>query len=127
MEGYFVNPAHLAEINAGVSAGEFEQFILEIAEAAKADAVKRFINGRIEIARANKTYGGMDVGALGAEAPTILAKDPNRFLKGKPMLKKLKLKYQEKTKNNLVPFSQTQYVACKRLKDLAAKIFAKPA
>lgn len=123
IESGFINAAHLSELNPSISHDDFEEMIASVSAMNQNDFVERYVNGRIEIARKNQTYGNLNVGQLATEAPTKIAEYPSRYRHGKTLLSKLRGEFQERYSANLTVIQSTSHLHNDTLFSIASKVF----
>jgi len=101
VESHFVNSQYLAEQNEELSIDEFEAQIIETAGQCKADLVAAYVNGRLQIARTNGTFGTTNIGELSAGAEGEVFGAPRTLQHGKIMLRRLRNNFQNDHGKNL--------------------------
>ena len=121
VEGYFLNPKHLSQINSEPES-EIAAIIHEATNQTMQTTIEKYVNGRSDIEKKAGTYGGLNVGKLAAEASEIVKKDIERFRHSKTVLKLARKLYQEKFNKNLKTMSVTTEISDPVLVDIATKI-----
>jgi hypothetical protein len=100
IEDAFANPAYLAEKNSNFTELEAAETIASSLEELKVDAIKNYVNGRIEALRksgnTNPNYG-----QIAEEATQKLANEPRKVIKGKLLLSRTRAKFREQKGVNL--------------------------
>lgn len=123
IESFFVNPLHLAELNSQADAEIFQQIVSKVATDTHAVLIERFVNGRVEIARRNGTYGNLNLGQLAAKAPGEIDQRPDRFRHGKTMLVGIVQEFRARYSQNLQYVRPTKYIKNDSLCTVAHKAF----
>jgi predicted ATPase len=121
IESHLLNSLHLTELNATRSSDEFEGMIDSILAEQQEELVKNFVNGRVELARRDKTFGGLDLGDLAIKAQKQVALDPRQFA-GKTTLRKLRRQFKTATGRNLITHRKTTAISTEALRQAAKKV-----
>jgi hypothetical protein len=100
IEDSLVSPSYLSEKNSNFTELEAAELIASALEELKVDAVKNYVNGRIEALRksgdTNPNYG-----AIAEEATQKLANTPRKTIKGKQLLARTRAKFRDQKGVNL--------------------------
>lgn len=110
VESHFLNPNHLARLNSDLTADQFAELINAEAADARAELVKSYVNGRVQITRQNGTYGDLDIGELAATAPGKIDGNPDVLRHGKKLLSRVKTKFQNDHGKNLSVGKPTEHL-----------------
>ena len=90
VEGYFLNPAHLHHLNSEISQEAITTLINQATKECEDQSVKAMINLKLQWANANKNpKDQVDVGELALSAQRDYTADPDRYRRGKIVLKRL--------------------------------------
>lgn len=100
LEDAFVNPAYLSEKNANFTELQAAAIISSALEELKVDAVKNFVNGRIEALRKSGSTNP-NYGEVAEFATQKLNNDPRSAIKGKPLLSRTRSKFRDERGVNL--------------------------
>jgi hypothetical protein len=125
IESCFINSKVLADLNPDENAGVFDALIAEVAEAIKAELIKDYVNGRIDIARKSGKSSKIDHGALAVEANAAVSANKLRYC-GKTALRALRTKFQTLKAENLLVYKPTKSLVDNTLTAIAKKSFKKP-
>ena len=90
VESHFLDSHHLAENNQDQTAEEFVDLVKSIREDNRADLIQSYVNGRLQIARINGTFGSLNIGRLAAEAGDKISRNPDKLAHGKMVLRRLR-------------------------------------
>ncbi|MFA5118935.1 MAG: AAA family ATPase [Candidatus Omnitrophota bacterium] len=123
VESVFLNEDHLATLNPKTKKEEFKKLISKAMKEVREENIKLYINSRIEIAKKTGTFGKLDIGALGVEAPHLYQKNPYGLRHGKTVLRKLRSIFQAENKTNLIISKATTFIKLFELQEIAKKIF----
>lgn len=100
VESHFLVPEYLASQNQGVSAEQLRTLIAECLSEGREEMVANYVNGRMDIARQNKSLGTLNPGTLAVEAHKTISAAPNNFV-CKSTLKALRPKFKATFKLSL--------------------------
>jgi energy-coupling factor transporter ATP-binding protein EcfA2 len=100
IEDAFLNPDYLSEKNANLTALEASNLINESIQELKVDAIKNYVNGRLEILRKSGT-SNPNVGDIAAVAAAQMQDDARRMIKGKQLLSRARGRYRDERGINL--------------------------
>jgi energy-coupling factor transporter ATP-binding protein EcfA2 len=119
VEGYFLNAAHIAELNPEISIERAQALIDESTTNTKDKSVEAMINIRNEVAiRARNGGAAHNVGKLTATAHADYESDPVKWRRGKIVLKELKALLHRELKKNAVLFEKSDHLKSPRLEQI---------
>jgi len=125
IESHFITPPYLASKNDGVSAEEFSALIAKCNSQMHDDMVANYVNGRTTIARQDKSFGNLNLGALAVDAEKAVAAAPGKFV-CKATLKCLKREFKKDFDRFLQVGTSSPLLKCDDLEHVAKKV-KKPA
>ena len=123
IESHFLEPEHLAELNPEMCLSQFQTLLDEVRTTNHDELVQHFVNGTVDLARKNGTFGKLNTGKLATDAQKIIASGDLRFHSGKIVLSSLRAEYQKRMGENLQIFESTQYLRHDKLVTIAKKTF----
>lgn len=125
LESHFLEAKHLAATNESGSESEFEELIQRARELAKDKSVEHYVNGRIEVERANGTHAKINHGNLAVEAAQIVGNNLASKSHGKTVLKQLRKEFRTKYSVELQVVQVSEHIAVHELRTIANKTFGK--
>jgi len=122
VESHFIESKYLAERNSGVAESEFDEMIETVVTKMQSQIIADYVNGRIDIARKDKTAGLLNAGTLAVEAPKVISADVRRYC-GKTVLRALRSEYQNRHKSNMGSLEASERLRDPLLTSVAKKAF----
>jgi predicted ATPase len=117
IEDALVNASYLSEKNSNLTELEAAELISSALEELKVDAVKNYVNGRIEALRrsgdTNPNYG-----AIAEEATQMLTSAPRKTIKGKQLLARTRAKFRAQKGVNLKTSGPSTHLSSNSLIDI---------
>ena len=90
-EGYFLNPEHLAHLNAGLTVARASELLDEATAATRGKTIEKMINLRLDYENRNRKGGTTpNAGAIAMAAAADFDADPAKWRRGKVVLGELK-------------------------------------
>jgi len=80
IESHFLNTKYLSSQNEDISEQNFEDLLNRCIEESLNDMIKKYVNGRVNVARHEKKIGNLDHGELAVEAQESVTKHPSRYV-----------------------------------------------
>jgi ABC-type multidrug transport system ATPase subunit len=118
VEGYFLNPDHIAELNPQITAQRVQELVDAATVTTKEKSIKVLINIRTEAAIRNRNGGpAHNAGDLAAQAYADYDADPAKWRRGKIVLQELRSLLHHEIKGNAVLLEKSSHL---KLPDLAA-------
>lgn len=129
IEAHFVNAAHLAELNVGISEEDMLQMIHATIEETRDASIKSIINLKVERAYRARPRTGQspDIGQIGVDSARFYDEDPGSRFRGKEVLGRLASKIQTALGANPRIFESTRHLVNPGLVALAGEIWPAPA
>lgn len=121
VEAHFLDSAYLASQNQGMSKAEFASMIEECLKDSHKVLVANFVNGKVNLARANKTMAELNHGKLAVEAEEAVTSSPTAFL-GKGILKALRLRFKSTQGTSLQVGKTSKLLGCDDLIQITKKV-----
>lgn len=123
-ENYFLNAAHLAELNPAISSERIQELIDLSTLATRDKTIKKLINIRTEIAIRNRNGGpAHDAGELAAKAIADYDSEPAKWRRGKIVLNELQSALHAELKQHAVIFQKTSNLKCNELQKIKSAIW----
>lgn len=123
VESEFISAEHLSAVNTERSREEFEKLLNGVREECVEQFVEKYVNGRIDIARAFGKHAKIDHGKLAVEAAATVREDLSRWAHGKTLLKALRTKYRTEYGANMQDTLPSEHAAMADLITIAKKTF----
>jgi predicted ATPase len=124
VEGYFLNAAHIAELNPTITHERAQQFIDQATETTRAKSVEALINIRTEAAIRNRNGGPPhNAGELAGRAVTDYDSDPAKWRRGKRVLGSLRVLLNQELKSNPTIFEGTKHLVTPELQAIRTAIW----
>jgi energy-coupling factor transporter ATP-binding protein EcfA2 len=124
VENYFLNAAHIAQLNQGVTTQRVQELIDQATEAIKQKSIETLINIRTEAAIRGRNGGpAHNAGELAARAVADYEASPSQWRRGKIVLKAVKALLHHELKKNPVILETTPHLVCAELTRLRAAIW----
>lgn len=121
IESYFLNAAHLSELNSGAET-EFQTLLNDVTQTARDTSIEKYVNGRTDIEKKAGTFGTLNVGQLAASASKVVDDSPERYRHAKTVLKRLRYTYQTKYHANLKVMEASSHIVVDELSAIAKKL-----
>jgi ABC-type cobalamin/Fe3+-siderophores transport system ATPase subunit len=121
IESHLLNPDHLAELNQGRTSEDFSALIAGISAEQHDETVKSYVNGRVELARREKSFGSLDLGDLAIKAQNAIKSNPSKYV-GKTTLRLLRRKFRQTSGKNLVTNRHTSSISAEALRQAAKRV-----
>lgn len=123
VEGYFLNAAHIAELNPTITQERVQQLIDQATEATKDKSIEALINIRTEAAIRNRNGGPPhNAGELAAKAYADYESDPIRWRRGKRVLGELRSLLNQELKAHPTVFKPTSHLVVTELQTIRGTI-----
>jgi len=123
-ENYFINAAHLAELNPTVSLQRAQELIDAATLSTRDKSLKKLINIRTEHAIRNRRGGpAHDAGELAAKAVSDYDSDPAKWRRGKIVLNELQSALHKELKKQAVILEKTAHLHCPELQKIRIAIW----
>ena len=124
VENYFLNAAHLAELNPAISFNRAQDLINEATSATRDKSIKALINIRTEIAIRNRKGGPPhDAGDLADKAVKDYDGDPAKWRRGKIVLGELKALLHKELNGNAIILQESSHLHCVELQKVKHAIW----
>ncbi|MDV6030216.1 MAG: hypothetical protein F9B45_08930 [Phycisphaera sp. RhM] len=123
VESHFLSPDHLAENNAELARDEFAELVASLLQDNRNELIQTYVNGRLEIARINGTFGAINIGQLAADAGDRIDRNPERLAHGKTLLRRLRESFQTTHGKNLVVGNASDHLQIDEIQVIARKAF----
>lgn len=124
VEGYFLNAAHIAELNPTITQERAQQFIDQAIETAKGKSAEALINIRTETAIRNRKSGPPhNPGELAAKAYADYESDPAKWCRGKRVLGELRSLLNQELKSHPVILKATRHLVVPELQAIRETIW----
>lgn len=124
VEGYFLNAAHITELNPSISLERAQQLIDQATESSMGKSVETIINIRTEAAIRNRNGGPPhNAGALAAEAYADYQSDPVKWRRGKRVLGELRSLLNQELKSHPTILKASKYLIIPELQAIRNKIW----
>jgi energy-coupling factor transporter ATP-binding protein EcfA2 len=120
IEASFINAKHLSQLNGDLKLEEFQELITGVLNAEKEELVKDYVNGRVEIARRERT-SPPNMGALAVEAFKAVESSPMNYA-GKRVLRAIRSTFRNKYARNLRTDAISESLADPFLTAVAGKV-----
>lgn len=121
VESHYLNANHIAELN-NLSLDESIQLIDEATNSCREMSIKKYVNGRTDLARKNGTFAKLDIGQLAVEAPSLIEGKRERYRHSKTVLKTLRSKFREKYGKDMKIIYVTEHLRSAYLATIASKL-----
>lgn len=124
VEGYFLQAAHIAELNPTITHERAQQLIDQATEATQAKSIEALINIRTEAAIRNRNGGPPhNAGELAAKALADYASDPAKWRRGKRVLSVLRSLLNQELKAHPIILKATKHLAVPELQAIRETIW----
>jgi len=124
VEGYFVNAAHIAELNPAITQQRAQELIDQATVATKTKSIEALINIRTEAAIRNRNGGPPhNAGELAAKAYADYESDPAKWRRGKRVLGELRALLHHELKSHATIIKATKHLAVPELQGIRAIIW----
>jgi hypothetical protein len=122
IEGCFVRPDYLSQINRELTEIEFRQLLQEILSDLKERMIADYVNGRTDIVRKTIGSANLNPGDLAVEASRAVNASPEQYC-GKMNLRELRNRFQSAHGKNLITFSASPLLRDDGLFSVAQRAF----
>lgn len=124
VENYFLNPAHIAELNPNISIQRAQELIDAATAMTREKSIKALINIRTETAIKNRNGGpAHNAGELAAQAFADYDTDPTRWRRGKLVLNELRSLLHQELKTNALLLKSSTHLKVPELKTIKDAIW----
>jgi energy-coupling factor transporter ATP-binding protein EcfA2 len=125
IEGYFLNPDHLHELNPGLPTVRISELLEQATAETEQKSVEAMVNQRTQEAFRLRRAGGdpPNHGAIAVEARAQYVADPGTLRRGKEVLNRLRALLQQELGHNPRIFFPSQYLTSPRLTQIAQTIW----
>jgi energy-coupling factor transporter ATP-binding protein EcfA2 len=124
VEGHFLNAAHIACLNPGITQQRTQELIDQATEATKAKSVEALINIRTETAIRNRNGGPPhNAGELAAKAYADYESDPAKWRRGKRVLAELRTLLNHELGAHPTIFMPSEHLGCSELAAISATVW----
>lgn len=126
IEGYFLNPAHLAYVNPGLSEERATALILDATDVTADESIRAIINQRTQEAYSDRRAGGanIDHGQVALDARTDYLADPAGMSRGKLVVGRLLGLIQQELGGNPRIYVASPHLHVIELQQISAAIWA---
>ncbi|WP_150122581.1 AAA family ATPase [Rhodopirellula islandica] len=123
VESHFLNPDYLAANNPDLSSDEFDELLCNLRRDNRSELIQTYVNGKLDIARSNGTFGRTNIGQLAAEAAESIDRNPKKLAHGKTLLRRLRESFRITHGKNLVLADGDQNLLHDEFQVIARKAF----
>jgi predicted ATPase len=122
IESHLLSADHLAAINQ-IERDVAQDVVSRAVQASRDESIRKYVNGRCDIAKKQGVFGRVDLGQLAVTAPQEYDRNPLRYAHSKTVMARTRELYRAEQGRNLVSATRSEHIASPVLEVVARRVF----